>query len=188
MSVSRPAAVLDACTLIPYRLSTTLLWLAEADLFQPLWSETILDEVERNLPSVGRVTPERAARRISAMRRGFDAEALVDGFEELVSQMRCDPKDQHVLAAAVQVEADAIVTFNIKDFPRAATSRFGVAVLHPDTFLCQLLVEHGGDVVGVLQREVAEFRSPTTTLADLLTSLSAVVPGFAAQAAEVAGC
>lgn len=48
-----PTAVLDACVLIPIRLATTMLWLAEAGLFQPLWSEEILDEVERNLPRSG---------------------------------------------------------------------------------------------------------------------------------------
>jgi hypothetical protein len=48
--VNGPVAVLDACVLIAIRLATALLWLAEAGLFQPLWSEPILDEVQRNLP------------------------------------------------------------------------------------------------------------------------------------------
>lgn len=34
--MSRPTVVLDACVLIPIRLATTLLWLAEAGLLQPL--------------------------------------------------------------------------------------------------------------------------------------------------------
>ncbi len=63
------AALLDACTLIPIRLTTTLLWLAEAGLFEVLWSDAILDEVERNLPKVG-ISSEQAARRIGAMRHG----------------------------------------------------------------------------------------------------------------------
>ena len=60
--MSGPVVVLDACVLVPIRLATTLLWLAETGLFQPLWSEPILDEVQRNLPKVG-VTPEQASRR-----------------------------------------------------------------------------------------------------------------------------
>lgn len=55
-----PVAVLDACALVPIRLATTLLWLAEAGLFQPLWSERILDEVQRNLPDVG-IDPKPSA-------------------------------------------------------------------------------------------------------------------------------
>lgn len=77
--MTRPVAVLDACVLFPIRLATTLLWLAEAGLFQPLWSEQILDEVERNLPHVG-VSPERAARRVGMMRDAFGSEAMVDDF------------------------------------------------------------------------------------------------------------
>lgn len=95
------SALLDACTLIPIRLTTTLLWLAEAGLFEVLWSDAILDEVERNLPKVG-ISSEQAARRIDAMRRGFGAAALVDDFERLIPDMTCDVKDRHVLAAAVR--------------------------------------------------------------------------------------
>jgi predicted nucleic acid-binding protein len=106
--VSGPVVVLDACVLVPIRLATTLLWLAETGLFQPLWSEPILDEVQRNLPKVG-VTPEQASRRVGMMREAFGAEALIDGFENLIEQMRCDPKDRHILAAAVRGGADTVV-------------------------------------------------------------------------------
>jgi hypothetical protein len=53
-------ALLDACALIPIRLTTALLWLAEAGLFEVLWSDVILDEVERNLPKVG-ISSKQAA-------------------------------------------------------------------------------------------------------------------------------
>jgi predicted nucleic acid-binding protein len=104
--VSRPAAVLDACALVPIRLATTLLWLAEAGLFRPLWSNQILDEVERGLPKLG-VDPDGARRRVEKMRDAFGVEALVDGFEALIDEMACDPKDRHVLAFAVHEQADA---------------------------------------------------------------------------------
>lgn len=89
--MSGPVVVLDACVLVPIRLATTALWLAEADLFQPLWSEPILDEVQRNLPKLG-VAPEQARRRVAMMRDAFGAEALIDGFDDLINQMRCDPR------------------------------------------------------------------------------------------------
>jgi len=122
--VSGPVVVLDACVLVPIRLATTLLWLAEAGLFQPLWSEPILDEVQRNLPKVA-VAPEQADRRVAMMREAFGAEALIDGFDDLIDQMRCDPKDRHVLAAAVRGGADTVVTFNLKDFPDEAGAPLG---------------------------------------------------------------
>ena len=85
--MSGPVVVLDACVLVPIRLATTLLWLAEAGLFQPLWSDLILDEVERSLPKVG-VAPEQASRRVATMRAAFGEEALIDGFDDLIDQMR----------------------------------------------------------------------------------------------------
>lgn len=73
--MSSRTVVLDANALVPIRLASTLLWLAEAGLFQPLWSNRILDEVERNLPKLG-VAPKQAARRVGSMREAFGAEVL----------------------------------------------------------------------------------------------------------------
>lgn len=149
--MSGPVVVLDACVLIPIRLATTLLWLAETGLFQPLWSESILDEVQRNLPKVG-VTLEQASRRVDMMREAFGEEALIDGFDDLSEQMRCDPKDRHVLAAAVRGGADTVVTFNLRDFPDEAVSPYGMGTCHPDNFLVQLLGEHTDTVLATLER------------------------------------
>lgn len=100
-----PVVLVDACVLVPIRLTTTLLALAEAWLFEVLWSGQILDVVESNLPKV-RVSPAAAARRVAAMRDGFGETALVDDFAELIDTMTCDAKDRHVLAATVKGKAD----------------------------------------------------------------------------------
>jgi hypothetical protein len=46
-----------------------------------------------------------------------------------------DPKDRHVLAAAVYGKADAIVTQNRRDFPEEQLRRFGIGRLTADEFL-----------------------------------------------------
>jgi hypothetical protein len=56
-----------------------------------------------------------------------------------------DPKDCHVLAAAVGVGANIIVTWNLKDFPTATTGIYGVAARTPDDVLCELF---DGDPAG----------------------------------------
>lgn len=43
------SAVLDANVLYPFSLRDTLLRLAELELFTPLWSTRILEEMRRNL-------------------------------------------------------------------------------------------------------------------------------------------
>ncbi|WP_291795053.1 PIN domain-containing protein [Brevibacterium sp.] len=184
--MSGPTVVLDANALIPIRLASTLLWLAEAGLFQPPWSDRILGEVEHNRPKLG-VDPKHAARRVGFMREAFGAEALVDGFDELIEKMTCDPKDAHVLAAAVHDEADALVTFNLKDFPAESTDPHGVEVLHPDAFLFQLLNRRPTAVIAALEVGVQDLRRPPETMSGWLAGLAATVPMFANLAADAMG-
>lgn len=173
--MSGPSAVLDANALIPIRLASTLLWIAEAGVFQPLWSDRILDEVEHNLPKLG-LEPQHAARRVGLMRDAFGAEAIISGFDELVAEMTCDPKDAHVLAAAVHDGADVLVTFNLKDFPAESTDPHGVEVLHPDAFLLQLLNRRPVAVIDALRAGVQDLRRPPETLSGWLAGLASTVP------------
>lgn len=189
MSTPDPASahtvLVDACALIPIRLTTALLWLAEAELFEVLWSDAILDEVERNLPKIG-ISSEQAARRVGAMRRGFGAAALVDDFEHLIPHMTCDVKDRHVLAAAVRGGADMLVTFNWKDFPPESTDDHDITVVHPDLFLVRLLAERPNDVLAALERGTAVLHKPPQTMREFLASLTPTVPIFANMAADLA--
>jgi hypothetical protein len=54
------AAILDASVLYPLPLRDTLLRVAEIELYDPYWSERILDEVTRNLILDRRATDEQA--------------------------------------------------------------------------------------------------------------------------------
>jgi predicted nucleic acid-binding protein len=181
--VSGPIAVLDACVLVPIRLATTLLWLAEAGLFQPLWSDPILDEVQKSLPKLG-VPPQKAAHRVTLMREAFGSEALVDGFDDLIGQMKCDPKDRHVLAAGVHGEADTLVTFNLKDFPDTAGEPYGIRIIHPDNFLVLFLGEQSDTVLATLEHQTAAFSKPPETVIQFLATLTGTVPMFANLAAD----
>jgi len=65
----------------------------------------------------------------------FFEEAWVEGYEPLIPAMTNDPKDRHILAAAVRTGAQTIVTFNLKDFPDAALAPWNVEAQSPDDFL-----------------------------------------------------
>ena len=54
-------------------------------------------------------------------------------FEHRIDAMTCDSGDKHVLAAAVEGKAEAIITFNTGDFSSESTSPHGIDVLHPMT-------------------------------------------------------
>lgn len=64
-------ALLDACILVPQRLSSLLLTLAEHGLYEPRWSDPILTETERALIQKLRLRPDLARRRLQAMRNAF---------------------------------------------------------------------------------------------------------------------
>jgi len=127
--------VLDTCVLYPAHLCDTLLRLAERQLYRPLWSADILQELERNLAEV--VAADAAAYRVGEMKRAFP-DAAVSGYGQLVGSMTCDPKDRHVLAAAARANAAAVITFNVSDFPPQSTEPLEIDVIHPDDFLLDL--------------------------------------------------
>lgn len=180
----RPTVVLDACVLVPYNLTLVLLALAEAELFSPRWSESILEEVERTLVDKLDQPPVKASKRISAMRSSF-VDSLV--YPDTVSpdELSCDPKDRHVLAAAIAGEADAIVTNNLKDFPPESCEPFGIVAVHPDQFLLEILSSDSVACTDALARYTQTTSNPALTLRELLARTTAVTPNFANLAYQI---
>lgn len=173
-------ALLDTCVLYPAYLCDTLLRLAEAEGYRPLWSADILTELQRNVVEAG-VPADRVFRRIAHMTRSFP-DAMVTGYDTLVDGMTNDPKDRHVLAAAVRANAEVIVTFNMRDFPEPALKAYDVAAIHPDDFLLDQLDLYPGLTVEVLEEQAAAYRREPTTLSRLLPLLErSGLPRFAAE-------
>lgn len=162
------SVALDTCVLYPAYLRDTLLRIAAAGLYRPLWSEHILDELRRALP--GPVTEEQRDRLIAQLRRMFP-DALVHGYEPLIDTMTNHEKDRHVLAAAVRAAAAAVVTFNLDDFPDVAVDPFDIETLHPDEFLLNQLDLAPGATLDVPEQQVAGYRRPSMTVYDLASAL-----------------
>lgn len=175
------SVVLDACVLYPASLRDTLLRFAHAEFYDVLWSARILDEAERNLIADARVSVEGAHRLRSKMAEAFDGAcvgaAAIAGLE---SAMTNDPKDRHVLAAAVASQAQAVITINLKDFPEAASAPYGIEILHPDEFLMVLYGLDAELAVDIITSQAGALRNPPLTVEDLLDKLAVTVPTFAA--------
>jgi len=92
--------------------------------------------------------------------------------------MRNDPKDRHVLAAAVATGAEYIVTFNLRDFPDVALSPHHVQAIAPDAFLCQLLDVAPDILAQIIEDQAKAQRKPATTVARVLQNLAMHVPEF----------
>lgn len=133
------AVVLDACVLYPLPLRDSLLRAAQQNLYVVRWSRRILDEVARNLVKDRRATLEQAENLIGVMERAFEeAEVPEAAIASLEPAMTNEAADRHVHAAAVASGAEAIVTSNVRHFPATACEPFGIDVVHPDAFLCEL--------------------------------------------------
>lgn len=109
--------------------------LAVTDLFKAHWTDRIHDEWINALLRKGVANGEKL-QRVRELMDAHAADAKVTGFEYLIESLELpDRDDRHVLAAAIRCNADAIVTFNRKDFPEAALAPFAIDVIHPDDFV-----------------------------------------------------
>lgn len=142
-------AVLDACVLYPTVLREMLVGAAAAGLYQPLWSERILEEWARATVKLGPLEQAFARGEIAALKAAFPA-ASVARREGLESRLHLpDENDIHVLATAIAGGADAIVTLNRADFPRGTLAAEGVARRDPDGFLWEIWSHYPAAIASV---------------------------------------
>lgn len=132
---------LDACVLYPTLPRLFFEGAAAAGLVEPLWSARILEEWRR---AVLRDHPDQTmavGAEIDSLTARFPAAAVAPdaGLDAALSLP--DPADTHVLATAIAGRAEAVVTFNLRDFPGRTLGRHGLQVRHPDSLLSELAVE-----------------------------------------------
>lgn len=82
-----------------------------------------------------------------------------------------DADDRHVLAVAIHAGTQAIVTFNLKDFPADALAVHNIQALHPDDFLVSLLDVEPMAVCAVVKRQREALKNPPMSAEDLLEVL-----------------
>lgn len=164
--------VLDACVLYPAPLRDLLMRLAVTSLYAPKWTDVIHDEWSRNLL---RKRPELEGRlpRVKAQMNAALPDANVTGYEGLVSGINLpDPDDRHVVAAAIAARADAIVTFNLKDFPAAELEKYGLEVIHPDVFIRGNFDLDPSVALSAVRAMRSALKNPPCTAEELLDILS----------------
>jgi predicted nucleic acid-binding protein len=144
-------ALLDACVLYPTVLREILIGAARAGLYQPLWSDRILEEWARATVKLG-PGAEAVARGEVAVLRAEIPGASVTPKAGLEARLHLpDLADIHVLAAAIAGGADVIVTFNAKDFPRHVLTEEGLRRMDPDEFLRTLHETYPDAVAAVVE-------------------------------------
>lgn len=176
MEPSPPVALLDTNILYPPLLRDTMLRAAEVGLYQARWSKQILQELGTNLVRKQNQTPSYVGRLLEQMELHFES-ALVEGYEHHIPRLTNDPKDRHVLAAALETRADVLVTQNLRDFVPTPPN---LRVMSADDFLLLLYERDPQGCVTVMERQANNTRNPRP-FAELVRRLGLFAPHFAAR-------
>lgn len=165
-------AVLDACVLYPAPLKDILVSLAAAGLYRAKWSQEIHDEWTRNvLKKRDDLTSGQLERTCQLMNKAVP-DSLVTGHEHLVESLSLkDPDDRHVLAAAIRCDADAIITFNLKDFDDDELAKYDVEKEHPDEFVSNMLQLYTPRFLDAVRAQRARLKNPPVDAPDFVSNL-----------------
>jgi len=149
-----------------------LIELAASGLFRAKWTERIHDEWIRNLLANRDDLDEAKLRTTAARMDAAVLDALVRDYDALIPALTLpDPDDRHIMAAAIKINADAIVTFNKKDFPDSALSPYGIEVQHPDDFIHNQFGLDQAKVVASANACRTRLKNPTFTGEEYLDTL-----------------
>jgi len=164
--------VYDACVLYPAPLRSLLMYLALSDQFRARWTNDIHDEWIRNLlKQRPDIDPAKLERVRELMNRNVPG-CLVEGYQDLIPSIELpDQDDRHVVAAAIQTRAEAIITFNLKDFPDEALASYNLKAIHPDDFIMDLCDLNIASVLQAAQRQRASLKNPPFTAEEYLDLL-----------------
>lgn len=150
--------LLDACILYPTVLREILLGVAATGAFAPLWSARILEEWARAAGKLGAGQEAIARGEIAVARARWPGAEVAVGRETEARLWLPDADDVHVLAAAIDGEADVLVTLNIRDFPVRTLDAEAILLRHPDAFLTEIHARAPDVVDGVVAAVHAKAR------------------------------
>jgi predicted nucleic acid-binding protein len=168
-------AVLDACVLYPAPVRDLMLSLSVAGLFRARWTADIQNEWVRNLRQQRPELDAAALERTQQLMNGSVPDCLITGYEPFIESLELpDPNDRHVLAAGIVGHADAIVTFNLKDFPSEVALKHGIEILHPDDFFTSQYDLDPVQTLTTVKEVRARLKKPPVAAGDYLEKLEAI--------------
>ena len=136
---------LDTCVLFPPLLRSLLLGLADAGLFDPLWSAGVEAEwLHLNNRKGDTAIEPTLARMHARWPDGITPPGEADWLD------LPDAADRHVLAAAIAGGADILLTLNLRDFPRRALAPNGIVAQSPDDLVMGLWLSDAATVEAVV--------------------------------------
>jgi predicted nucleic acid-binding protein len=162
--------VLDTNVIYPIEIRDLLFWFAHYELYTPKWSVHIFDEWKEVMARNG-VPEDEILKRVEKANRAFP-DALVKNYESLIDSLDLpDPKDRHVLAAAIKTNANLIVTNNLKDFPVDILESYGMSAKSVDDFLTDIIDLNHEKAIEAFRKLVINRRNPDLDEYEVLDAL-----------------
>ncbi len=154
------SVIYDACVLYPAPLRDLLMRLALTDLYKARWTDKIHEEWIEALLRRNKYTRKNLEKTRDLMDLHV-RDAKVNDFEDLIDAIKLpDPDDRHVLAAAIKCNANAIITFNLKDFPDKVLSKYSIEAIHPDDFIFYQIDLSPGKVCNAIKCQREALKNP----------------------------
>jgi len=173
----------DTATLYPVSLADLVLRSAEFGMFELVWSDHLLWEIERVLVEYKGLPVERAAYFCDCIRHTFPAGRIdpKDYLHLVTSRTGPDPDDHVHSAAAVAGRATVVLSADKTGYPRLDIAP--ARRRDPDAFLVELLRRYPQDVIGIVDAMGAALREPLSRTQCLGRLSTAGIPRFATRAA-----
>jgi predicted nucleic acid-binding protein len=177
--MSRLVAALDADVLVPILSCDFLLTAYDLGLYEPVVSTMAVVEVERNLiADFPQLDPVSVRRRVGQMRRALEDHLVDPGSLDIPDSI--NPKDRHVIAAALAGEASVVVTNDRRLRTETTTADVGLVAMSADDFALHLWELMPNDVNEVIRTLVAKRTKRRVTAEELMEALRAPFPTMAA--------
>jgi predicted nucleic acid-binding protein len=187
--ISTFTAFIDANVFYGARLRSLVLFVAQSKLYRARWTERVNDEwIDAVVKKAKRpsITKEALQSTRDDMNKAI-LDCLVENYQHIeVGLQLPDPKDKHILAAAIHCHASTIITFNLTDFPNDYLSQFNIHATHPDQFLVDAYHISQDDFIEAVRRDFSHYKYPPLTFSEYIEALkNAGVPKLAGILAEL---
>lgn len=179
--------ILDACVLLPSRLSDVLFDLMLEGLYFAYWTSDVEIEFLRNWPQVHPNASKSGAKRLKAFQRATNHGHLITGYDDAAFMYRVPAQvhdnDRHLVAAALVMvsgldEEDEpalhrvmIVSDNTKHLAVADTRKLGIEVIKAGAFLDRLFEAAPVRTSRAITKSLSDLTEPPYTVAELVAAL-----------------
>ena len=176
----RFVAALDADVLVPILSCDFLLTAFDLGLYEPVVSIEAIAEVERNLiEDFPHLDPGGLRRRVGQMRDALDDHLVDPGSLDDLPEV-INPKDRHVISAALAGEASIVVTNDKRLRSETEEAEIDLVPLSADEFAVHLLELMPDDVEGVITTLVEKRTKRPVTTEELVETLRGPFPAMVA--------